>query len=173
MKTRTLVTGYILALALFLFAQQRHSGAVQPSGFHAVVDLTHTISAQVPTFEASQKPQYRAETVATIAKDQYFARNISLPEHFGTHIDAPAHFARGLWTVDQIPAERLVAPLVVLDVSASVKNNPDYRISVHDIARWEHANGQIPLNAVVIAHTGWDTRWPRWILAERFPRCGR
>jgi kynurenine formamidase len=159
MKTRTLVTGYILALALFLFAAQRHPGTAQPAGFHAVVDLTHTLNAQVPTFDVSQKPQYQAKTVATFAKDGYFAREICLPEHFGTHIDAPAHFAKGLWTVDQIPPERLIAPLVVLDVSANVKDNPDYLISVQDIANWEHANGQIPLGAVVITHTGWDARW--------------
>ncbi len=159
MKIRTLVTGYVLALALFLFAQQRHSEVMQPSGFHAVVDLSHTINGNVPNFELSEKPAYQAKTVATIEKDKVFARTISLPEHFGTHIDAPAHFARGLWTVDQIPAERLVAPLVVIDVSGSTKNNADYQISVEDIARWERTNGPIPLNAVVMVRTGWDTRW--------------
>ncbi len=64
-----------------------------------------------------------------------------------------------MWTVDQIPAGRLIAPLVVLDVSASAKSNPDYEISVEDIARWEQANGQIPLGAVVMARTGWGSRW--------------
>jgi kynurenine formamidase len=82
-----------------------------------------------------------------------------LPEHFGTHIDAPAHFARGLWTVDQIPTERLMAPLVVLDVGVKVKENPDYQVSVEDIAAWEHANGEMPQGAVVMARTGWDSRW--------------
>ena len=159
MKTRTLITGYVLALTLFLFAQQRHSEIAQPSGFHAVVDLSHTINGNVPNFELSEKPAYQAKTVATIEKDKFFARTICLPEHFGTHIDAPAHFARGLWTVDQIPAERLVAPLVVIDVSASTRNNPDYQLSVEDIAHWEHAYGPIPLNAVVMARTGWDRRW--------------
>jgi len=38
----------------------------------------------------------------------------------------------------------LIGPLVVLDVSASTKSNPDYEISVQDIATWEQANGQIP-----------------------------
>ena len=64
-----------------------------------------------------------------------------------------------MWTVDQIPAGRLIGPLVVLDVSASAKNNPDYEISVQDIARWEQTNGQIPLGAVVMARTGWGSRW--------------
>ena len=61
--------------------------------------------------------------------------------------------------MDQIPPERLIAPLVVLDVSANVENHPDYQISVEDIAKWEHVHGQIPLGSVVIARTGWDSRW--------------
>ena len=66
---------------------------------------------------------------------------------------------RGQWTVDQIPAGRLIGPLVVLDVAASAKSNPDYEISVQDIARWEQANGPIPLGAIVMARTGWGSRW--------------
>ena len=123
MRLRTLITGYVLALALLLFAQKRHIEAVQPAGYRAVVDLSHTINEKVPNFELSEKPAYQAKTVATIEKNKVFARTISLPEHFGTHIDAPAHFAHGLWTVDQIPAERLVAALVMIDVSANAKNN--------------------------------------------------
>jgi kynurenine formamidase len=160
MKTRSLIIGYALAIALLLSGQQRQaSPTLPPSGFRAVLDLTHTLSAQTPAFEPSAKPLFSAKTVATLEQDKHFARTISLPEHFGTHLDAPAHFARGLWTVDNIPPERLVAPLVVFDVSANLKNNADYLISVEDIAQWEHAHGQIPPGAVVITRTGWDSRW--------------
>lgn len=158
-RIRPLVLGYAMALALLLFGQQHRAATSPPSGFHAVVDLTHAINARVPAFEPSAKPLFSAKTVATIEKDKYFARTISLPEHFGTHLDAPAHFIRGLWTVDQIPPERLIGPLVVLDVSAEVKNNPDYLISVEDIASWEHLHGQIPPGAIVMARTGWGARW--------------
>jgi len=158
MKTTTFIVGCALALALLLFAQRRQD-ASQISAFHTVLDLTHTIDVQTPTYEASVKPVYQAKTVATIAKNSYYAREISLPEHYGTHLDAPAHFARGLWTVDQIPPERLVAPLVVIDATGGPTSNPDYQISVGDFAKYEEAHGQIPANAVVIAHTGWDSRW--------------
>jgi kynurenine formamidase len=158
MKIRTFIVGCALALALLLFAQ-RHPDSIQPSGFHAVIDLTHAINAQVPTYELTDKPAFQARPVATIERDGYFAREISLPEHFGTHLDAPAHFARGMWTVDQIPPERLIAPLAVLDVTVNAKSNADYQVSVEDVASWEQAHGQIPENAVVIAHTGWDSRW--------------
>ncbi|MGH9503595.1 MAG: cyclase family protein [Terriglobales bacterium] len=153
MKIQKFVIGYVLALALFLFAQQRPT-ATQPSGFREVVDLTHSL----PTngLEKQPKAAYRLENVALSEK---ISASGQASEQFPTRIYAPARLGRGLWTVDQIPAGRLVGPLVVLDVSASARNNPDYEISVQDIALWEHANGEIPLGAVVMARTGWGARW--------------
>jgi kynurenine formamidase len=139
MKIRTLIVGYVLALALFLFAK-RHPDASSTTEFRAVVDLTHAIDA---------------DTLA----DRSTRKSVLSPELFGTRIDAPAHFARGLWTVDQIPTERLIAPLVVLDVTANTANRPDYQISVEDIARWEQAHSPIPLGSVIMARTGWGSRW--------------
>ncbi len=158
MKFRTFAIAAALTLALFLFAQRR---PVEPqqAAVAGVVDLTHSISEKDPTFELSAKSPYQARTVSDLQKDGYFAREISLPEHFATHVDAPAHFARGAWTVDQIPAERLVRPLVVIDVRKQAQANPDYELSVDDLANWEKANGQIPPGAVVMLHSGWDSRW--------------
>ncbi len=158
MKTRTFIVGCAFALALLLFGQ-RHQESSRPPEFRTVIDLTHSLSPQTPNYELTEKPVFQAKTVASIDKDGYFARDISLPEHFGTHLDAPAHFVAGLWTVDQIPAERLVAPLEVVDVSANVKGNPDYQISVEDIAKWEQPHGQILQGSVLIANTGWGSRW--------------
>jgi kynurenine formamidase len=159
MKWKTFVTGYVLALALLLFAQRRPNTTATPV-FSRVIDLTQTISEHSPNWEGSIPSPFQAKQVATIDKDGYFARAISLPEHFSTHIDAPAHFARGLWTVDQIPPERLIAPLAVIDVSEKVRSNPDYQLNVDDIAAWEQVNGQIPMGSAVFASTGWATRWP-------------
>jgi kynurenine formamidase len=158
MKIRTFLVGCILAVTVLLFAHRGHSAA-QPSGFSSVVDLTHAFNARVPTFEPSDESPYQVKTLATVAKEHYFMRAFCMPEHFGTHLDAPAHFAQGLWTVDQIPPERLVSPLVVIDAIAAAKANADYQIAVEDIAAWERVHGEIPPNAVVIANTGWDSRW--------------
>ena len=162
MRIQTFVIGSVLALALFLFAQKRPETA-QPGGFREVVDLTHSLPAN--GFEKPQKFGYRLETVAlseripTSRGSESESSESQASEQFATRIDAPARLRRGTWTVDQIPAGRLIGPLVVLDVSASAKSNPDYEISVQDIARWEQANGQIPLGAVVMARTGWGSRW--------------
>ena len=158
MKWKPFIVGYIFALALLLFAQHRGAKA-QNTDYSQIVDLTHTISQQAPTFEPEQKSPFQVKVVATIAKDGYFAREISLPEHFATHMDAPAHFVATGWTVDQIPADRLVAPLVVVDVSRKVQSNPDYQLGLDDISAWEKINGQIPQGAIVMARTGWSSRW--------------
>ena len=156
MRFKTLIVGYALALALLLFAQ-RHPDAAKPE-FSRVLDLTHALNKAVPTYELAEKGSFHTKTTATIEKDHYFAREISLPEHYGTHIDAPAHFG-GAWTVDQIPVERLLAPLVIIDVSQKVQTNPDYQLSPEDVATWEKAHGQVPMGAVVMARTGWSRRW--------------
>lgn len=153
MKIQKFVIGYVVALALLLFAQQRPA-TTQAAGFREVADLTHSLTTD--GFEKPHRSAYRVETVA-LSEKTYASRASS--SEFSTRIDAPSRLGRGQWTVDQIPAGRLIGPLVVLDVSAIVRGNPDYEISVEDIARWEQANGPIPLGAIVMLRTGWGARW--------------
>jgi len=152
MKTQTLVIGYALALALFLFAQRRSENG-QPSGFSGVVDLTHSWTGKVAT-------RSKAGIVRPVSLVEHNAvRRSAASNSNSTNIDAPAHLQRGMWTVDQIPPERLIAPLVVIDVTKQVERNPDYELSVEDIAQWEQIHGDIRGGSVVLARTGWSGRW--------------
>jgi kynurenine formamidase len=153
------ILAYALLASVSLLAAQQRPASRQVVRLRKVVDLTHTLNASTPTYEESAEPAYRAKTVATLEKEHYFAREVCLPEHFGTHLDAPAHFAKGLWTVDQIPPERLLAPLVVIDVTAEVKRNSDHQLSLADLSSWEGRHGQVPAHAVVVVRTGWESRW--------------
>jgi len=90
----------------------------------------------------------------------YEANNFSAAEHGGTHMDAPAHFAAGKATADQVPLAAGIGPLVRVDVSAAAARDPDYRLSVADIAAWEKAHGRIPRGAIVVMYSGWGARWP-------------
>ncbi len=154
MRFRTFIVGLVLTLVVFLFAQRHSGGVTQQTSFRGVVDLTHAIDISVrpPDFKNSSSGTRPASVASS-------AHNRNVPEQFATEIDAPAQLARSLWTVDQIPAERLIASLVVIDVRQEAENNQDYQISVHDIARWEREHGQMPLGSVVMARTGWDARW--------------
>jgi kynurenine formamidase len=153
---KSLVVVLALLVAASLFAQKK---AHRPAAGVTVVDLTHNLSEKSPNWEGTEKSPFEAKQLGRLDKDGYFSRYICLPEHFSTHIDAPAHFSASGWTVDQIPASRLVAPLVVLDVRAQVARNVDYLIAPADVAAWEKLHGRIPAGAVVMAWTGWDSRW--------------
>jgi kynurenine formamidase len=48
----------------------------------------------------------------------------------------------------------------VIDVSPSCATDPDYRLTVEDIAAWEKRNGPIPKGAIVLMRSGWGARWP-------------
>ena len=147
-----------LAIALFLFAQ--HKSTMPDSvAYRAVVDLTHDLNDHSPNWEGTDASPFHAKELGNIERDGYYSRVFTTQEHYGTHLDAPAHFARGMWTVDQIPAERLVRPLIVLNVREKANGHPDYEISVQDIVDWESKNGEITSGAVVMAYTGWEDRW--------------
>ena len=162
MRFKTFVIGYALALGLLLFAQ-RHPDAAPTAEFRHVIDLTHTINGDARAYDRSHQSQ-RLKTVATRERRDA-ADESSNPQYLGTRLEAPAQFVRGSWTVDQIPARRLVAPLVIIDVAKKAESNPDYQLSVEDISGWEEAHDQIPQGAVVMADTGWGSRWN---IAERY-----
>lgn len=157
-KWKTFAIGWSLALALLLFAARKPNMSDQIV-YREVVDLTHNLNDHSPNWEGTDKSPFSAKQLGDIEHDGYYSRTFATQEHYGTHLDAPAHFARGMWTVDQIPAERLVRPVVVLDVRAKTTDHPDYELSVQDIADWEGRNGEIPSGAVVMIYTGWEDRW--------------
>ena len=157
-RWKTFAIGWSLALALLLFAAHKPSMTDQVS-YRSVIDLTHNLDDHSPNWEGTDQSPFSAKQLGDIERDGYYSRAFATQEHYGTHLDAPAHFARGMWTVDQIPAERLVRPLVVLNLRSKTSGHPDYEITVADIAEYESKNGEIPAGAVVMAYTGWEDRW--------------
>jgi kynurenine formamidase len=126
-----------------------------------VVDLTHTLGPQAPYWPEGNAPSpFHAKVTETYARDGYFGREIEIPEHFGTHMDAPRHFDPAGKTVDQLPVKNFLAMAVVVDVSASVRSNPDYRLTVADLENWVKAHGPMPRGCLVLLRTGWASRWP-------------
>ena len=126
-----------------------------------VVDLTYAFDARTLYWPSSPSAFELKELARGPTPGGYFysANLFTAPEHGGTHLDAPIHFfERGL-TVDNIPARQLVAPAVVIDVTARASANPDYRLTVEDLRAWEAANGTIPSGAIVMLRTGWGKRY--------------
>jgi kynurenine formamidase len=128
-------------------------------GSTRVVDMTYAINAKLPAWPGDDHT-FEAKVMATAEKDGYFARGFWTLEHYGTHMDAPAHFPGGKEFLDQIPVQRFFAPAVVLDVREESANDPDYRLRVMRVEKWEALHGRIPTGAVVLLRTGWAARWP-------------
>jgi kynurenine formamidase len=124
-----------------------------PRPFKKVIDLTHTMSADFPTFDGT--PGIEMQKVFDLKKDGYNLYRWSLIEHSGTHLDAPIHFSDGGIAVEQIPAAALMVPLAVIGVADKAAKDPDYQLSRADLAAWERRHGRLPDNACVAMNSGW------------------
>jgi kynurenine formamidase len=127
-----------------------------------VVDLTHAFDKDTIYWPTSPsgfelKPLHEGLTGRGF---YYSAYAFCAPEHGGTHLDAPVHFAEGTWTNAEIPVDRFIRPAVVIDVSERAAKDPDYTLSVEDVAAFEAKHGKIAAGTAVLLRTGWSSRWP-------------
>lgn len=114
MRLGSFVVAYGVVLA-FLLVAVRHPAPHPQNHYSQVVDLTDPTPAKASSEVRS-----------------------------GTRIISPAALIPGTWGAAQIPAERLIAPLVVMDLKAS-----SAQISVDDIAHWEVQHGNVPQGAII------------------------
>ena len=119
MRIRSFIIAYALVLAILLFADRR-PGSTQQDRYSHVVDLTDGRNATGQHAAAAESR---------------------------TRIIAPGALIPGTWAAGQIPPERLVATLVVIDLNSVREGSP--QISLDDIAAWESHHGMIPQGAVV------------------------
>ena len=119
MRIRSFIIAYALVLAILLFADRR-PGSTRQDRYSHVVDLTDG---------QNSTGQHAAPAVSR------------------TRIIAPGALIPGTWAAGQIPPERLVAPLVVIDLNSVREGSP--QISLDDIVAWEAHHGMIPQGAVV------------------------
>jgi kynurenine formamidase len=125
-------------------------------GFRDVHDLTHVFSPRTPVFPAFKPIQIRPKF--SIAKDGFFANEVTFDEHTGTHLDAPAHFVANAVTADKLPADKFFAPLAVISIADRAAKDADALLSVDDVLAWEKQHGRLPAGAFVAMHSGWDAK---------------
>jgi kynurenine formamidase len=130
-----------------------------PPRFAHVVDLTHALDEDTPYIPVPNITfPFRKTPIATVAKNGVAAYRWDIHEHLGTQIDAPNHFFEGGLSLDRLPVDSLVVPLVVIDVSARAATNPDASLTVADVEAWERQHGRIAARAAVMMASGWDSR---------------
>ncbi|WP_026606196.1 cyclase family protein [Methylocapsa acidiphila] len=138
------------------------------------VDLTHSFGPDAPVWQgfgqarfspavdpATQKPY-------TIARDGFRATFYEMVGQYGTHVDPPAHFAQGGITMDKIPLDQMILPLVVLDDTPYLGADPNHAFSLADLQDWERRHGDVPKGAFAALRTDMSKDWDRD--PERFKR---
>jgi kynurenine formamidase len=129
------------------------ASAALAQGHSRVVDMTHTVSPDFPTYFGA--PGISMEQAFNFADHGFNLFNIQLNEHTGTHIDAPLHFSADGASVDEIPVENLVCPLCVIHIHAKAAEDREAMVTPDDLSAWIAANGPIPDGACVAMHSGW------------------
>src|ERR1700722_17945569 len=94
---------------------------------------------------ADRRPRPAPQGVYSHIVDLTKGRSARGPATSRTEIIAPGALIPGTWAAGEIPAERLIAPLVVMDLNVA----PPAQISLDDIAAWESRHGAVPQGAVV------------------------
>lgn len=127
-----------------------------------VVDLTHTLTPDFPTYMGD--PGLVRERLFGFEEDGFNMFELAFNEHSGTHIDAPIHFSADGQTVDAVPVGNLVAPLAVVDIRAKAAEDDEAMLTPDDIRAWMDAHGDLPERCCVAMLSGWE----RHLGADRF-----
>ena len=108
--------------------------AIQPFSAGKAVDLIHVMHSKM-AFWPGGIP-FQKEVLVTYETGGYLLHKFVMGENTGTHVDAPAHFAKGKLGIDKLPINKLILPIVVIDVKSQANKNPDYQLSKQDILNW-------------------------------------
>jgi kynurenine formamidase len=154
-----------IALAVLMTGSQvlgfTGSQVLDPAA-HRIVDLSHAFGPRTLYWPTSPSKFTLDRLAAGQTEGGYFysANSFCTPEHGGTHLDAPVHFAERGRSVADIPLEQLVAPAVVIDVSAKAAADRNYRLTAQDVSAFEKQHGSIAPGTIVLLRTGWSRHWP-------------
>lgn len=131
-----------------------------------VVDLTARLHEGTPIIQLPEPfantPGFSLEELSRYDDrgPAWYWNAIHTGEHVGTHFDAPIHWDTGQDSLDvsEVPPGQLVAPAVVIDVTAEVADDADFLLDVDHVRSWEEEHGSLPDGGWLLYRTGWDER---------------
>ena len=124
---------------------------------HTLLDLSHTLGADMPRFTGFAAPRIRSVwTHADAAERGYQDTTCEVTEvrfvtSVGTYLDAPFHFDPGGADVSQLDLRQLVLPGLVLDLRERAA--PDAPLPL------EALNGVDARGKALLLCTGWSQHW--------------
>lgn len=172
-RTLVAVLG-LLALAAPAGAETTLADALATIKSKKFVDLTHTFGTTTPVWSGfGQATMTTASDPVThepytIEKHGFRTTFYSMVGQYGTHVDPPAHFAPDGITMDRIPVDDMILPLVVLDSTPLLKDDPDHAFSLADLEAWEKRHGPVPKGSFAALRTDMAKDWTE--NPERFKR---
>jgi len=115
-----------------------------------IIDLTLTVSDEIPTFPGSPQPSFIPWE--NVKEDGYNLELLFLSTHTGTHMDAPYHFLEKGAKIHEISLKKLVSETVLI----KSKKKDGESITKTDIQKFEKKHGKIAGFSSVIFYTGWQ-----------------
>ena len=115
-----------------------------------IIDLTLTVSDEIPTFPGSPQPSFIPWE--NVKEDGYNLELLFLSTHTGTHMDAPYHFLEKGAKIHEISLKKLVSEAILI----KSKKKSGGSITKTDIQKFEKKHGKIVSFSSVIFYTGWQ-----------------
>ncbi|PKM72439.1 MAG: hydrolase [Firmicutes bacterium HGW-Firmicutes-16] len=116
-----------------------------------VIDLTHTISVNMPVYPGTEAPSL--SVACTVEKNGFKETLLHMFSHTGTHMDAPAHMFKNGTPLDVFEASQFVGSAVVIDCT---ELNEGERIGMTFIERCRELTEKADF---LLFRTGWDKKW--------------
>ncbi|RVE46288.1 hypothetical protein evm_009071 [Chilo suppressalis] len=126
-----------------------------PCGHYEFVDLTHSFDNETIYWPNSLNFVFVKKIEELGADGSWYAANdFTAGEHGGTHLDAPYHFYRGGLHAGELPLEKLIVPLVIVDMSAKVNDDPNFVLYKEHLDYILNDNNGKP--CIIIFKFGWS-----------------
>lgn len=111
------------------------------------IDLTHTISENMPVYPGTEGPILdRTYNI----KDYGFAEaKIKMFSHTGTHIDSPSHMLEGARNLDEFDVSHFFGKALLIDIATDVPKIDDISNKYKDLKDIDY----------VVFRTNWSKKW--------------
>jgi arylformamidase len=114
-----------------------------------IIDLTYTIEEGMITFQAPWHPPVSIQQLGRLDFEGRETKKITLGTHTGTHLDAPLHFIKGGKSIDEIPLDKLMGKVTIVDFSHLRENG----------AITKEMLEKVPVTKRILFKFGWGKHW--------------
>ncbi|CAG9121057.1 unnamed protein product [Plutella xylostella] len=150
----SLVAFILVAQVILVTADQNRLNKFIFNGDFEIIDLTYPVNensvywVNAKKFEFTNKLGLKGKVGSWYATNDYASG-----EHVGTHLDAPFHFAEHGIKVGDIPVDKLIVPLIIIDMRSKVNDDPNFVLEKHHLDHMLNDNFGKP--CAVLVRFGW------------------